>query len=91
MVIFAQEFDNFCLQLLKELINLLKHGTKVKVLLEVHDRRSHYEVQNSLNLPIDDMVTRIRNSDIISASRSDINTDSLGYSFSSQQSALAHK
>ena len=87
-MIFAQEFDNFCFQLLKALINLLKHGTKVKVLLEVHDRRFHSQVQNSLNLL---MVTRIHNSDVISVSRSDINTDSLGYSFSSQQSALVHK
>ena len=33
MAIFAQKFDHFRLYLLEALINLLKHGTKIKILL----------------------------------------------------------
>ena len=33
VAIFAQKFDHFCLYLPEVLIDVLKHGTKVKVLL----------------------------------------------------------
>ena len=33
MTIFAQKFDRLCLYLPEALINLLKHGTKINVLL----------------------------------------------------------
>ena len=33
MAIFAQKFDHFCLYLPEALINVLKHGTNIKIFL----------------------------------------------------------